>query len=111
MDQVISNLISNAIKYGSSKEIRIDIDSCRHRPSLTVQDFGIGIPVQDQKRIFERFERSHSARNISGFGLGLFVVKQIIDGHGGTVEVQSEPNAGSKFTVYLPTHANYLELQ
>lgn len=111
MDQVISNLISNAIKYGASNEIKIGIDSCRHRPSLFVQDHGIGIPVQDQKRIFERFERSISARNISGFGLGLFVVKQIIDGHGGTVEVQSEPNTGSKFTVYLPNHANYLELQ
>jgi signal transduction histidine kinase len=102
IDQVISNLISNAIKYGSQKDIFVSVAASREGGMISVRDQGIGIPLREQQRIFERFERCDSAKNISGFGLGLFVVKQIVDGHKGWIEVQSEPSFGSTFTIHIP---------
>jgi signal transduction histidine kinase len=110
IDQVISNLVSNAIKYGSNKDIVVGVSHSNDRPSIYVEDHGIGIPESEQKKIFDRFERSTSARKYSGFGLGLFVVKKIIDAHQGTIEVQSNPNYGSRFTISLPNHFSHQEL-
>jgi signal transduction histidine kinase len=67
-----------------------------------VRDRGIGIPPEDVERIFQRFERAGSARKYGGLGLGLYIVRQIVDAHAGTIRVESQPGAGSTFTVDLP---------
>jgi signal transduction histidine kinase len=110
MDQVICNLILNAIKYGPEKEIHVGVSLSGERPVVYVKDHGRGIPLDEQTKIFEKFERCHNSQNISGFGLGLFVVKQIVDGHGGSIEVQSEPQKGSTFKIFLPQNINQMEL-
>ena len=102
LDQVITNLLSNAIKYGAGKPIEITVDVTGDRAVLAVHDHGLGIPAEDQDRIFRRFERAASSRNYSGIGLGLWIVKQIVEALGGTVKVESRPELGSTFTVELP---------
>ena len=72
------------------------------RAALSVQDHGIGIPREDQVRIFHRFERAVSTRHFGGLGLGLYVSAQIVRAHGGTIGVESEPGHGARFTVVLP---------
>jgi signal transduction histidine kinase len=69
---------------------------------LTVEDHGIGIPAADIERIFGRFERAVSTHNYGGLGLGLFIVRQIVEAHGGAVHVASRPGEGAVFTVELP---------
>jgi signal transduction histidine kinase len=69
-----------------------------------VRDYGIGIDPDDQARIFERFERAVSSRHFGGFGLGLWLSRQIIEAHHGSIQVQSEPGKGSTFEVKLPRH-------
>ena len=102
LEQVVTNLITNAIKYGGGKPIAIEVVEHGDRIRLVVCDHGVGIPPEDQDRIFDRFERAAPTRNYSGIGLGLWIVKQIIDALGGTVTVDSIPDRGSAFTVELP---------
>jgi PAS domain S-box-containing protein len=102
LDQVVTNLLSNAIKYGGGKPIDISLDTNADRVVLAIHDHGLGIPAEDQDRIFRRFERAASSRNYSGIGLGLWIVKQIVDALGGVVSVDSRPELGSTFTVELP---------
>ena len=102
LDQVITNLLSNAIKYGAGKPVEITVDVTGDRAVLAVHDHGLGIPAEDQDRIFRRFERAASSRNYAGIGLGLWIVKQIVDALGGTVSVDSRPELGATFTVELP---------
>jgi PAS domain S-box-containing protein len=102
LDQVITNLLSNAIKYGAGKPVEITVDVTGDRAVLAVHDYGLGIPAEDQDRIFRRFERAASSRNYAGIGLGLWIVKQIVDALGGTVSVDSRPELGATFTVELP---------
>lgn len=101
LDQVLSNLVSNAIKYGDGKPVDISVALDADTAILRVQDRGVGIAPQDQARIFERFSRAHSG-TAQGFGLGLWIVQQLVTQHGGTVTVQSEPGVGSTFTAVLP---------
>jgi len=103
LDQVITNLLSNAVKYGPGEPVTIRVTARRDRAMLSVQDRGIGISEPDQRRIFERFERAVSRRNYGGFGLGLWIVRQIVEALGGTVRVESLPGAGSTFLVELAT--------
>ena len=70
--------------------------------SLSVRDHGIGIAPEARERIFERFERLVSVRHFGGFGLGLWIVRKIVEAHGGRIEVWSEPGEGSRFTIQLP---------
>jgi signal transduction histidine kinase len=102
----IQNLISNAIKYGgSSPWVRVSASSPGHHATrITVEDHGIGISSEDRKHIFEPFYRGREAvsQQIQGSGLGLHLVKRIIEAHGGSVSVQSEPGRGSIFTIDLP---------
>lgn len=101
LDQVLSNLLSNALKYGNGKPIVVNARAEGSRVVLAVHDQGIGIPLEDQTRIFERFERAVPGRNYSGFGVGLWICKQIVDALGGTIRVQSTPGQGSTFEVIL----------
>ena len=103
--QVLSNLVENAIKYNrDGGRIRL---TARRQPAaveLEVEDTGIGIPPEDQDRVFERFYRVDKARSreLGGTGLGLAIVKHIVDAHGGQVSVRSRPEHGTTFTVRLP---------
>ncbi len=101
LDQVATNLLSNAIKYGRGKPVDVSVDAGDDRATLTVRDRGIGISAADQRRIFQRFERAVSKRNYGGFGLGLWIVRQIVEALGGSVRVESTPGEGSIFQVEL----------
>jgi signal transduction histidine kinase len=102
LDQIVTNLVSNAIKYGPGKPIEIRLQAKNDTCVLTVKDQGIGIPAADQNRVFERFERAVSPKHFGGLGLGLWIAKQIVTAMGGTISVASEPGRGSEFTVVLP---------
>lgn len=102
LEQVITNLLTNAIRYGKSKPIEIDIRKINDRAILKVKDQGYGISKQDQNRIFDRFERAINASEVSGMGLGLFITKEIIKAHQGEISVESEPGKGAVFIVDLP---------
>jgi signal transduction histidine kinase len=102
MDQVISNLVTNAIKYGPGRPVRIRLRSMDGRARLSVQDGGSGIAEKDRARVFERFERAVGSDNVSGLGLGLYISKQIVEALGGTISLESEVGRGSTFTVELP---------
>jgi signal transduction histidine kinase len=103
IEQVIINLLSNAIKYGSNNPIEVTVASEPGRAFIIVKDQGMGIAKDLQGKIFERFERAISSTNISGLGLGLYITKQIIDAHHGSIEVESDIKTGSTFKVCLPT--------
>lgn len=102
IEQVIVNLISNALKYAPGKEVSIDLRTQLSRAMITIEDHGPGVRKTEQDRIFERFERAVSARNVSGLGLGLFISKGIIHSHRGEIWIESEPGHGAKFTVAIP---------
>ncbi|RKG72538.1 PAS domain-containing sensor histidine kinase [Corallococcus exercitus] len=102
LDQVITNLLTNALKYGAGKPIHVRVRVDSALAVVSVRDEGIGIPHEDQPRVFERFVRAVSERNYGGLGLGLFITQQIIEAHGGIVQVRSTPGQGSTFTVMLP---------
>jgi signal transduction histidine kinase len=102
IEQVVTNLVSNAVKYGNSQPIRITLTPTEDSARLVVQDRGIGIPEELQGKIFERFERAVEGDRISGLGLGLYISRQIVRAHGGEISVQSRMGEGSVFTVVLP---------
>jgi signal transduction histidine kinase len=102
IDQVLTNLLSNALKYGNGQPVDVDLTCSAGTARITVRDRGIGIPLAHQRRIFERFERAASARHYGGFGLGLWIVQRIVSASGGSVSVQSEPANGAVFVVELP---------
>jgi len=105
LEQVLANLLSNAAKYGAGKPVRIQLRAEGGVARLSVQDFGLGIAEGDQKRIFDRYARAVPVYSIGGFGLGLYIVREIVDAHGGAIRVASEPGRGSTFTVELPLGA------
>lgn len=106
IDQIVTNLLTNAMKYGLEKTIEVEVarevTSLGTMAVLRVKDQGIGIPQKDQQRIFGRFERAVSASHFGGMGLGLFVSREIARMHHGAIWVKSEPGAGSTFTLLLP---------
>jgi signal transduction histidine kinase len=104
IDQLVTNLITNALKYGLGKPIEVVVSQgADNQALLQVSDQGIGIPRDMHAKIFERFERVPSSESrASGLGLGLYVVKQIVDSHRGTITVESELGRGSTFVVRLP---------
>jgi len=107
-EQVVTNLLTNAMKYGSGKpiEAQVQLHSSDgiNRVTFSFCDQGIGIAPEDQVRVFQRFERVASGTHVSGLGLGLYIVKQIIEAHGGQIFVQSELGKGSVFSVTMPLH-------
>jgi PAS domain S-box-containing protein len=104
VEQVVTNLVSNALKYGAGKAIILSAfaDKKEGVARISVQDFGMGIAEDKKAVIFERFERAVSARNISGMGLGLYIAREIVRAHGGVIRLQSQPGQGSTFTVEIP---------
>ena len=102
LESVVANLVSNAVKFGQGRPISISVSSDAAMARLTVADQGIGISPEQQGRIFEKFERAVSERHYGGFGLGLWVVRQIVEAHGGSIRVASEAGRGSTFVVELP---------
>jgi PAS domain S-box-containing protein len=102
LEQVIVNLISNAIKYAPRSPLVIETKMVNGEVVLKVRDFGPGISKEKQGKIFDRFERVNTDKNISGLGLGLFISKRIIESHQGQIEVESELGHGTEFTVRLP---------
>jgi PAS domain S-box-containing protein len=106
IEQIIINLMSNALKYGESKPIQVSLQEAKGNVTLIVEDHGPGISSEDQKRIFQRFERAAASQSISGLGLGLYIVKEIVAMHGGHIRVESEVNQGSRFIVELPLNAD-----
>jgi two-component system, OmpR family, phosphate regulon sensor histidine kinase PhoR len=103
--QVVDNLVSNAVKYtGPGGLVRIELDVVDERAELRVVDTGLGISARDLPHLFSRFFRAPAVtdRSIQGIGLGLSITKAIVDSHGGRIEVESRPGAGSTFRVRLP---------
>jgi signal transduction histidine kinase len=103
--QVLRNFISNAIKFTERGEIHVSAAPAPGAPGtvrFTVRDSGIGIAPEDQARIFERFERAVQDKRYQGLGLGLWITREIIDAHGGSIQVHGAPGEGSTFTVMLP---------
>lgn len=105
IEQILSNLLSNALKYGEKKEVEVKLDKNENTALLRVTDHGMGIPAEVQDKIFHRFERAVNPNEISGLGLGLYIVREIVEAHGGKVEVESTVGQGSVFKVYLPLNS------
>jgi signal transduction histidine kinase len=102
IDQALTNLLSNAVRYGAGKPIEIVATTSEGEITIAVKDQGPGIPEDDRKRIFERFERGHEHTSGIGLGLGLWITQRIAEAHGGTLRVESEVGRGSTFTLALP---------
>lgn len=98
----MTNLISNAFKYGEGKPVEVILKCDQEAFTLEVRDQGRGIPEDFKNRIFERFERVGDAKQISGLGLGLFIVKELVEAHQGSIWVESELGKGSSFFVKFP---------
>jgi signal transduction histidine kinase len=106
MDQVITNLVGNALKYGNGQPVEVTIDERDGAAVLEVRDHGIGISPENQDRIFERFERARNTGLVSGLGLGLWIARSLVEAHGGRIAADSAPGAGATFTVTLPRFAS-----
>jgi signal transduction histidine kinase len=104
VEQVCRNLLSNAIRFGAGRPIEVSVDADQDFATLVVRDHGIGIAPEQQSRIFERFERGLEQRS-GGFGIGLWIVRNICVAMGGTVSVESAVGDGASFTVMLPRGA------
>jgi signal transduction histidine kinase len=102
LEQVISNLLDNALKYGQGGPVEVRLAREGEHAVLSVTDHGIGIAPENLSRIFERFERAVSEQAYAGLGLGLYITRSIVEQLGGTIEVQSQLGKGSTFTVRLP---------
>ena len=103
MRQVFANLLDNALKYTpDGGEIHLHCATAGDRVIVRVRDSGMGIPLAEQPRIWERLYRGDKSRSQRGLGLGLSLVKAIVEAHQGTVSVQSELGKGSEFTVSIP---------
>jgi signal transduction histidine kinase len=103
VNQVVTNLVSNAIKYGVGNPIDVKVEKRDSVGKIIVEDHGIGIPSSDQNKIFSLFERAHD-NTYSGLGIGLYISNQIVKAHKGKIKVDSKPGHGSTFIVELPLH-------
>jgi two-component system OmpR family sensor kinase len=101
-EQVITNLLSNAFKYGAGKQVDVLIAADDVAARVRVVDRGIGIPAHKQSVIFERYERAAPKNHYGGFGLGLWITRRTLEEMGGSIRVQSQEGAGALFEVELP---------
>ncbi len=102
VEQVVVNVLSNAVKYGAGKPISVKLEAGPDRVRLAIADQGIGISPDDAAKLFGRFQRAASIRHYGGMGLGLYITRHIVEAHGGTITVASTPGVGSTFVVELP---------
>ena len=106
IEQVISNLLTNALRYGGRSPVQVRVYRQGNQARVEVQDHGIGISEENQKRIFQQFERVSAKTVVAGLGLGLFISEQIVAAHGGSIVVESQINEGALFRVCLPIEEN-----
>ncbi len=102
IEQVLTNLISNAMKYGKNNPITVKVKKHGDKVKITVTDQGIGIPAEKLKTVFGRFERAVSAQDYKGLGIGLYITHQIVAAHGGLIHIESKVDKGSSFIVEMP---------
>jgi len=102
IEQVLINLLTNALRYGGGKPVTVSVSPLPDGVRIAVQDQGMGISALDHQRIFDQFERVASSDGSGGLGLGLYITRQLVEAHGGTISVQSQQGEGSVFTVTLP---------
>jgi signal transduction histidine kinase len=102
LEQMVANLLDNAIKFGDHKPIRIDVEATDGKARLSIRDEGHGISEQDEEYVFDRYWRAKNSWNVGGLGLGLYVVRAIAEAHGGHVTFERNPSGGSTFVLELP---------
>lgn len=102
VEQVITNLLTNALRYGQGKPVAVKVGTRDDAAFVSVRDQGLGIAPADQERIFEQFERTEGTAQVPGLGLGLFIARQIAQAHKGRLEVRSQVGEGSEFILTLP---------
>ncbi|MQA54583.1 hybrid sensor histidine kinase/response regulator [Pseudomonas piscis] len=102
IEQVVSNLLTNALRYGAKSPIQVRVYCHAGEARVEVRDHGIGISEDNQRRIFQQFERVSASHVAAGLGLGLFISEQIVTAHGGTISVESRIGEGALFRVALP---------
>ncbi len=102
IEQVIANLLSNALRYGAKRPVQVRVLEDQGMACVEVRDQGIGISPENQRRIFQQFERVASTHSVAGLGLGLYISEQIVLAHGGRISVSSAEGEGATFRVHLP---------
>jgi len=106
IEQVITNLLTNAFKYGAGSPVEVSVQATDGIARLRVRDRGPGVAPDATERIFERFERVAAGHHQKSLGVGLYIARQVIDAHAGVVRVESTSEAGSTFVVELPRAAS-----
>jgi signal transduction histidine kinase len=109
IEQVLTNLLTNAMRYGPGQPVELLVAEWNGGVRIDVRDHGRGIAQEDQQRIFNQFERVGDRGTSAGLGLGLYITRQIVEAHGGTIGVSSTLGAGSTFSVWLPKVAPRVE--
>jgi signal transduction histidine kinase len=102
LEQIVANLLDNAIKFGDGKPIRVELESAGEKARLSIRDEGGGISREDEPHVFERYWRASEHRSVGGLGLGLYVVKEMTEAHGGSVTLERNSTGGSTFVLELP---------
>jgi signal transduction histidine kinase len=102
LEQVLVDLLANALHYGDGKPVRVELEQGPGVATVRVVDQGVGIAPEDRARVFEQFVRVGDSERTRGLGLGLYVARQLVEAHGGTIAIESTPGAGSTFSVSLP---------
>jgi signal transduction histidine kinase len=102
LESIITNLLSNALKYGAGKQVDVSLRQSDGHAVLTVRDRGIGMSPEAQSHLFQKFGRAVPTRNYGGLGMGLWIVDQLVRAHGGVVNVSSREGEGATFSVQLP---------
>ena len=102
VEQALTNVLQNAFKYAAGTPVVVRVDASATAATITVEDGGPGVREADAGRIFERFERAAPRRNYPGMGLGLYIAREIVTAHGGTIGVENRVEGGARFTIRLP---------
>lgn len=102
LEQVVDNLLSNAVKYGKGRPVDMTVSTDGTLVKLVVRDQGVGIAPEDHARLFDRFERVRLDRSVTGYGVGLWIVRRVVEAHGGSISVESSLGDGASFIVQLP---------
>jgi signal transduction histidine kinase len=103
IDHILDNLVSNAIKYSAGKPVpEVSIEFLNNEFQIEVKDFGIGIPEDEKPQLFQSFYRAKNVENIDGTGLGLVIIKNFVNLHGGEISFETEENKGTIFHINIP---------